>query len=69
MLRNIFKLVLLTGVCLLVACSSAKKREPAALVPVEDKAAISAVWSVSVGKSETFTMRPALAGDYIFTSS
>ena len=69
MLRNIFKLVLLTGVCLLVACSSAKKREPAALVPVEDKAAISAVWSISVGKSETFTMRPALAGDYIFTSS
>jgi len=60
--------VLLSAITL-VACSSTKKREPASLVKVEDKIRVESVWSTSVGKSETFVMRPILAGDYLYTSA
>ena len=54
----------------LASCSSAKKREPASLTNVDDKPiSVASVWSSSVGKSETFVMRPVLAGDYLYTSS
>lgn len=69
MLRKLISLTLLASLCVLASCSSTKKREPAALVALDDKASLSAVWSVSVGKSDTFVMRPVLAGDYIYTSA
>lgn len=53
----------------LAACSSPKKREPSKLVSVEEKLSVTSVWSTSVGKSDSFIMRPVLAGDYIYTSA
>ncbi len=47
----------------LAACSSTKKREPASLTKLEEKISVTSVWSTSVGKSDTFVMRPVLAGD------
>ena len=48
------------------ACSSTNKREAASLVSIdEQKITVESVWSTSVGKSETFVMRPVVAGDYI----
>lgn len=53
----------------LAGCSSSNKREPSKLVSVEEKLSVTSVWSTSVGKSETFIMRPVVAGDYIYTSA
>jgi outer membrane protein assembly factor BamB len=53
----------------LSGCSSSNKREPSKLVSVEEKLSVTSVWSTSVGKSETFIMRPVVAGDYIYTSA
>ena len=53
----------------LAACSSTKKREPASLTKLEEKISVTSVWSTSVGKSDTFVMRPVLAGDYLYTSA
>lgn len=53
----------------LAACSSPKKREPSKLVSVEEKLSVTSVWSTSVGKSDSFIMRPVLAGDYIYTTA
>lgn len=53
----------------LTSCSSVKKREPAALTKVDEKISVTSVWSTSVGKSDTFVMRPVLAGDYLYTSA
>jgi len=57
------------AVSFLASCSSVKKREPAALTKVEDKISVTSVWSTSVGKSDTFVMRPVLAGDHLYTSA
>jgi outer membrane protein assembly factor BamB len=59
----------LIAIGFLASCSSVKKREPAALTKVDDKISVTSVWSSSVGKSDTFVMRPVLAGDYLYTSS
>jgi outer membrane protein assembly factor BamB len=53
----------------LSACSSSKIREPSKLVSVDEKLSVTSVWSTSVGKSDTFIMRPVVAGDYIYTSA
>jgi outer membrane protein assembly factor BamB len=59
----------LIAIGFLASCSSVKKREPAPLTKVDDKISVTSVWSSSVGKSDTFVMRPVLAGDYLYTSS
>jgi outer membrane protein assembly factor BamB len=59
----------LIAIGFLTSCSSVKKREPAPLTKVDDKISVTSVWSSSVGKSDTFVMRPVLAGDYLYTSS
>jgi len=59
----------LIAIGFLASCSSVKKREPAPLTKVDDKISVVSVWSSSVGKSDTFVMRPVLAGDYLYTSS
>jgi outer membrane protein assembly factor BamB len=59
----------LIAISFLASCSSVKKREPAPLTKVDDKISVTSVWSSSVGKSDTFVMRPVLAGDYLYTSS
>ena len=57
------------AISFLASCSSVKKREPASLTKVDDKISVASVWSTSVGKSDTFVMRPVLAGDYLYTSA
>ncbi len=59
----------LLALSFLAACSSTKKREPASLTKLEEKISVTSVWSTSVGKSDTFVMRPVLAGDYLYTSA
>jgi outer membrane protein assembly factor BamB len=66
------KVLTVTVLCaglILSACSSTKKREPASLTNFDEKVSIQSVWSTGVGKSESFVMRPALAGDYLYTSA
>jgi outer membrane protein assembly factor BamB len=66
------KVLTVTVLCaglILSACSSTKKREPASLTNFDEKVSIQSVWSTSVGKSESFVMRPALAGDYLYTAA
>jgi len=70
MTKSLPKLVCaLITIGFLASCSSVKKREPAPLTKVDDKISVVSVWSSSVGKSDTFVMRPVLAGDYLYTSS
>ncbi len=57
------------AISFLASCSSVKKREPASLTKVDDKISVASIWSTSVGKSDTFVMRPVLAGDYLYTSA
>jgi outer membrane protein assembly factor BamB len=72
MYRPVIRLAVISSVLLtlgLAACSSTNKREPAKLVSVDEKLSVSSVWSTSVGKSDTFVMRPVVVGDYIYTSA
>ena len=73
-MRHIFIKVIclasITSALVLGACSSTNKREAASLVSIgEQKITVDSVWSTSVGKSDTFVMRPVVAGDYIYTSA
>ncbi|MBU3599199.1 outer membrane protein assembly factor BamB [Polynucleobacter sp. 30F-ANTBAC] len=71
-INRISALTILTALSIaigLAGCSSSNKREPSKLVSVEEKLSVTSVWSTSVGKSETFIMRPVVAGDYIYTSA
>lgn len=73
--RSIFRMVAYSFLSIvflgagLSACSSPKKREPSKLVAVEEKLSVTSMWSINVGKSDTFIMRPVVAGDYIYTSA
>jgi len=72
MCRPVIRLAVISSVLLtlgLAACSSTNKREPAKLVSVDEKLTVTSVWSTSVGKSDTFVMRPVVVGDYIYTSA
>lgn len=72
MYRPVIRLAIISSVLLtlgLAACSSTNKREPSKLVSVDEKLTVTSVWSTSVGKSDTFVMRPVVVGDYIYTSA
>jgi outer membrane protein assembly factor BamB len=70
MTKSLSKLVwAFLAISFLASCTSVKKREPASLTKVDDKISVASIWSTGVGKSDTFVMRPVLAGDYLYTSA
>lgn len=63
-------LVLGSVVVALTACSgNSRVRKPAELVPVTNQFDLAAVWSTSVGSSESFNFHPAVAGDAVYAAS
>jgi len=63
-------LVLGSVVIALAACSGGSRvRKPAELVTVSNQFDLQAVWSTSIGSSETFNFHPIVAGDAVYAAS
>ena len=75
-MRSIAKLIGITSVILLTACSSlnpfaskSPRNDPAPLIDFKQTMALRTVWSVDIGKSENYVFSPALVGDKLYVAS